>query len=37
MYDAKKGIITNNKWNLTTGAKAKLIILKEESLLEEKK
>lgn len=34
IYDAKKGIITNNKWNLTTGAKAKLIILKEEGSLE---
>jgi hypothetical protein len=37
MYDAKKGIITNNKWNLTTGGKAKLIILKEDGILEEKK
>lgn len=36
MYDANKGIITNNKWNLTTGAKAKLIILKEDGLLEKK-
>jgi hypothetical protein len=37
MYDANKGVITNNKWNLTTGAKAKLIILKEDKLLEEQK
>lgn len=36
MYDANKGIITNNKWNLTTGGKAKLIILKEDGILEEK-
>ncbi|MGV9004102.1 hypothetical protein [Flavobacterium sp.] len=36
MYDAHKGIITNNKWNLTTGARAKLIILKEDGLLKEK-
>lgn len=37
MYDANKGIITNNKWNLGTGAKAKLIILKENGSLEEEK
>ena len=36
MYDANKGIITNNKWNLTTGAKSKLIILKENGSLQEK-
>jgi hypothetical protein len=34
VYDGKKGIITNNKWNLTTGVKAKLIILKENGTLE---
>lgn len=28
IYDEKKGMITTNKWNLTTGVKAKLIILK---------
>lgn len=38
MYDQKKGMITTNKWNLTTGVKAKLIILKDSSgSLEEKK
>jgi hypothetical protein len=37
MYDANKGVITNNKWNLLTGAKAKLIILKEDKMMEEQK
>ena len=35
IYDQKKGMITTNKWNLTTGVKAKLIILKEKGVLEE--
>ena len=34
--DQKKGMITTNKWNLTTGVKAKLIILKENNTLEKK-
>jgi hypothetical protein len=29
-------MITSNKWNLTTGVKAKLIILKENNTLEKK-
>jgi hypothetical protein len=37
IYDQKKGMITTNKWNLTTGVKAKLIILKEKGVLEEQK
>lgn len=37
MYDANKGVITNNKWNLSTGGKAKLIILKEDKLVEEQR
>ena len=36
IYDQKKGMITTNKWNLTTGVKAKLIILKENNTLEKK-
>lgn len=36
IYDQKKGMITSNKWNLTTGVKAKLIILKENNTLEKK-
>jgi len=31
IYDQKKGMITTNKWNLTTGVKAKLVILKDKS------
>ena len=34
IYDEKKGMITNNKWNLTTGVRAKLIILKQDQLLQ---
>ena len=36
IYDQKKGMITTNKWNLTTGVKAKLVILKENNTLEKK-
>lgn len=36
IYDQKKGMITSNKWNLTTGVKAKLVILKENNTLEKK-
>ena len=36
IYDQKKDIITTNKWNLTTGVKAKLVILKENNTLEKK-
>jgi hypothetical protein len=31
IYDQKKGMITTNKWNLTTGVKAKLVILKDKN------
>lgn len=34
IYDEKKGMITTNKWNLTTGVKAKLVILKDNGTLE---
>ena len=34
IFDEKKGMITTNKWNLTTGVKAKLIILKDKGGLE---
>ncbi|MFN3753629.1 hypothetical protein [Flavobacterium sp.] len=37
IYDQKKGIVTTNKWNLTTGVKAKLIILKDDGGLQEQK
>ncbi|MBF6640982.1 hypothetical protein IVB69_05780 [Flavobacterium sp. J49] len=37
IYDQKKGMITTNKWNLTTGVKAKLVILKDDGTLEEQK
>lgn len=36
IYDQKKGVITSNKWNLTTGVKAKLVILKDNNTLEKK-
>ncbi|MGL2963321.1 hypothetical protein ACSVH2_05830 [Flavobacterium sp. RSB2_4_14] len=34
IYDEKKGMITTNKWNLTTGVKAKMIILKTDGELQ---
>lgn len=34
IYDEKKGMITNNKWNLTTGVKAKMIVLKTDGELQ---
>lgn len=34
IYDEKKGMITTNKWNLTTGVKAKLIVLKDKGGLQ---
>lgn len=37
IFDQKKGMITTNKWNLTTGVRAKLIILKNDGSLEEQK
>lgn len=37
IFDQKKGMITTNKWNLTTGVRAKLIILKDKDTLEEQK
>mgnify|MGYP006145002033 FL=1 len=37
IYDQKKGMITTNKWNLTTGVRAKIIILKNAGTLEEQK
>ncbi len=33
MYDENGGLITTDKWNLTTGMKAKLIILKTDAIL----
>lgn len=33
MYDDKAKLITSNVWNLTTGVKAKVIIVKQDSLL----
>jgi hypothetical protein len=35
IYDQKRGTVTSNKWNLATGAKAKLIILKEENSIQQ--
>ncbi len=35
IYDEKGSLVTTNKWNLTTGVKAKLIILKQDMLLKE--
>jgi hypothetical protein len=37
IFDQKKGMITTNKWNLTTGVKAKLVILKDDGGLQEEK
>ncbi|MBP6558045.1 MAG: hypothetical protein KA213_06740 [Flavobacterium sp.] len=37
IYDQKSGVITTNKWNLTTGVKAKLVILKDDGGLQEQK
>lgn len=37
IFDDKKGIVTTNKWNLTTGVKAKLVILKDDGGLQEQK
>jgi hypothetical protein len=37
IFDQKKGMITTNKWNLTTGVKAKLVILKDDGGLQEQK
>jgi len=34
IYDEKKGMITTNKWNLTTGVKAKMIIVKTDGELQ---
>lgn len=34
IYDEKKGMVTTNKWNLTTGVKAKLIVLKDNGTLQ---
>lgn len=34
IYNEKRGIITTNKWNLTTGVKAKLIVLKTNGELQ---
>ena len=36
IVDEQGKLITNNKWNLTTGVKAKLIILKDKTTLEKK-
>ena len=36
IYDANGAMVTTNKWNLTTGVKAKLIILKQDQLLQKK-
>lgn len=33
MFDDKKKLITSNVWNLTTGVKAKVIILKQDALI----
>ncbi|RKS03644.1 hypothetical protein C8C84_3406 [Flavobacterium sp. 102] len=37
IFDDKKGMVTTNKWNLTTGVKAKLVILKDDGGLQEQK
>jgi hypothetical protein len=34
IFDEKKGMITTNKWNLTTGVKAKLIVFKNDGELQ---
>lgn len=34
IYNEKRGMITTNKWNLTTGIKAKLVILKTDGELQ---
>jgi hypothetical protein len=34
IYDEKGGMITTNRWNLTTGVKAKLIIFKKDMMLQ---
>ncbi|MGL2966346.1 hypothetical protein [Flavobacterium sp. XGLA_31] len=34
IFDERGGMVTTNKWNLTTGVKAKLIILKTKDILE---
>jgi hypothetical protein len=34
IYDEKKGMITTNKWNLTTGVKAKLVVVKDQGGLQ---
>ena len=36
IVDEKGKLITNNKWNLTTGVKAKIVILKDKNMLEQK-
>jgi hypothetical protein len=36
IVDEKGRLITNNKWNLTTGVKAKIVILKDKNMLEQK-
>ncbi|MEC4048876.1 hypothetical protein OX284_005520 [Flavobacterium sp. SUN046] len=36
IVDEKGRLITNNKWNLTTGVKAKIVILKDKTMLEQK-
>ena len=33
MFDDKSKLITSNVWNLTTGVKAKVIIVKQDTLL----
>lgn len=35
IVDANGKVVTNNKWNLTTGVKAKVIIVKEDKTLKE--
>ena len=35
IVDDKGKVVTNNKWNLTTGVKAKVIIVKEDKILKE--
>ncbi|NJM79796.1 MAG: hypothetical protein HC854_09585 [Flavobacterium sp.] len=39
VYDDKGNIITSNEWNLTTGVKAKIVVVQDDSptLEEEKK
>ncbi|WP_284651251.1 hypothetical protein [Flavobacterium terrisoli] len=36
IYDANGGMVTTNKWNLTTGVRAKLVILKQDGLIKKK-